>query len=131
MATYEGSCHCGAVRFSVDGSMDRVVECNCSICRRKGYLHWIVPRDAVRVVAGEDALATYRFGTMVAQHHFCRTCGVTPFYVPRSHPHDLDVNVRCLDGVALESLDVQSFDGRHWEESVAALRAGDRPGESR
>jgi len=118
-----GSCHCGAIRFEVDGRPERVVECNCSVCRRKGYLHWIVRREALRLVAGADALATYRFGTGVAQHYFCRVCGVAPFYVPRSHPDGYDVNVRCLDDVALETLVIEPFDGAHWDEHVAALRA--------
>jgi hypothetical protein len=98
-----------------------VVECNCSICTRKGYLHWIVPRERFRLVGGEEALATYRFGTMTARHHFCRTCGVAAFYVPRSHPDHVDVNVRCLDGVDPAALVVAPFDGRHWEASVASL----------
>lgn len=102
--------------------MDRVVECNCSICTRKGYVHWIVPREAFTLLAGADALTTYRFGTGVAQHHFCRTCGCAPFYVPRSHPDGIDVNVRCLDDVDLATVRVQPFDGRNWEESVQALR---------
>lgn len=122
MPTQRGSCHCGSVRFEVDGDIVRVVDCNCSICRRKGYLHWIVPRAAFRLLEGDDALATYRFNTRVARHHFCRTCGVSPFYVPRSHPDGVDVNVRCLDDVDLGSLRVEPFDGRNWERSVAALR---------
>jgi hypothetical protein len=117
-----GGCHCGAVRFEVEGRPEPVVECNCSMCRRKGYLHWIVRREALRIVRGEDALESYRFGTGVAQHLFCRVCGITPFYVPRSHPDGIDVNVRCLDDVVLDTLVVEPFDGRHWEESVTALR---------
>lgn len=122
MERQSGSCHCGAVRFEVDGPIERVVECNCSVCRRKGYLHWIVRRDALRLLTGDDALTTYRFGTMVAQHYFCRVCGIAPFYVPRSHPDAYDVNVRCLDGVEIATLVVEPFDGRVWEQSVAALR---------
>jgi hypothetical protein len=123
MAMQTGGCHCGRVRFEVDGAPQDVVECNCSICSRKGYLHWIVPRSAFRLVAGDDALTTYRFGTGVAQHRFCRECGVASFYVPRSHPDGIDVNVRCLDGVDAASLPRRPFDGRNWEGSVDALRA--------
>jgi len=119
--TYTGGCHCGRVRLEVVGELAPVVECNCSICLRKAYLHWIVPRDRVRLVAGAEALATYRFGTMTAQHHFCRCCGVASFYIPRSHPDRIDVNVRCLDGVDLRALAVQPFDGRNWETSIGGL----------
>lgn len=121
MAT-TGGCHCGRVRFEVEGAPHEVVECNCSICSRKGYLHWIVPRVHFRLVTGDDALSTYRFGTGVAQHHFCRACGCASFYVPRSHPDGIDVNVRCLDDVDVATLPHRPFDGRRWEESVDALR---------
>jgi len=119
--TYTGGCHCGRVRFEVRTDLDRVTECNCSICARKGYLHCIVPPDRFRLLAGDDALVTYRFGTHIAQHHFCGTCGVASFYVPRSHPDHVDVNVRCLDGVDVRALAIAPFDGRHWEESIARL----------
>jgi hypothetical protein len=115
---YAGGCHCGRVRFTVTTDLERVLECNCSICTRKAYLHHIVPRDRFRLLAGADALATYQFGTRVAQHHFCRECGVASFYVPRSHPDSIDVNVRCLDDVALDGLAIVQFDGRHWEDSI-------------
>ena len=111
------------MRFEVTTDLERapVSECNCSICRRKGYLHHIVPRDAFRLLSGADELTTYRFGTMTAQHQFCRHCGVAGFYVPRSHPDRIDVNVRCLDDVDLETLRIRQFDGRHWEEAIATL----------
>ena len=121
MRPYTGSCHCGRVRFEVTTDLARIVECNCSICTRKAYLHLIVPPERFRLLAGEDALVTYRFGTMVAQHRFCGHCGVAPFYVPRSHPDHVDVNVRCLDDVDLHALTVEPFDGRHWEESIDDL----------
>ena len=121
MQTYSGGCHCGRVRFEVSGTLDPVVACNCSICTRKGYLHLIVPRERFRLLAGSDTLATYRFGTMTAQHHFCRHCGAAGFYVPRSHPERIDVNVRCLDGVDVGALAPRPFDGRHWEASIDTL----------
>ena len=121
MRIFTGGCHCGRVRFEVTADLVRVVDCNCSICGRKGYLHHIVPRERFRLLAGADALATYRFGTMTAQHHFCRTCGGASFYVPRSHPDRIDVNVRCLDGVDIEQLAVTRFNGRNWEASIGTL----------
>lgn len=116
--TYEGGCHCGRVRFRVQCDLSRVTECNCSMCTKKGYLHVIVPRDAFELIEGESELATYRFNTAVAAHHFCRHCGIHSFYVPRSDPDKIDVNARCLDGVDLPSLAIARFDGRHWEESM-------------
>ena len=122
MAMQTGGCHCGRVRFEVEGAPQGIVECNCSICSRKGYLHWIVPRATFHLVSGEGDLTTYRFGTGVAQHRFCRHCGVASFYVPRSHPDGIDVNVRCLDGIDAASLERRPFDGRNWERSVDTLR---------
>ena len=121
MRTYTGSCHCGRVRFEVDDDLENVVVCNCSICTRKGYLHLIVTRECFRLLAGADDLTTYRFGTMTAQHQFCRHCGVAGFYVPRSHPDRIDVNVRCLDGVDLRTVQIERFDGQHWEDSIGGL----------
>ncbi len=119
-----GSCHCGRVRIEVRGAPTTVLVCNCSICTRKAYLHWIVPREHVTVVAGEDALATYTFGTGVAQHRFCRVCGCAPFYIPRSDPDKIDVNVRCLDGVDLGALAIETFDGANWEAHYEIYRRG-------
>ena len=128
MVSSSGGCHCGRVRFEVRGTPDEVSECNCSVCTRKAYLHWIVPRTAFQLVAGEDELATYRFNTGVAQHHFCRHCGVASFYVPRSNPDSIDVNARCLDGVDVAALPRRSFDGRNWEASIDQFRRRQQEG---
>jgi len=115
---YEGGCHCGRVRFRVTVEIDRASECNCSICSKKGFLHVIVPRDAFELLAGEDAIATYRFNTGVAQHHFCRHCGIHSFYIPRSDPDKIDVNARCLEGIDVTRLEISQFDGQNWEEAM-------------
>jgi hypothetical protein len=116
--TFEGGCHCGRVRFRLRDDLSRVTECNCSMCTKKGFLHVIVPRDRFELVAGEGDIATYRFNTGVAQHQFCKHCGIHGFYVPRSDPDKVDVNARCLDGVDPSSLVVSRFDGQNWEESM-------------
>ena len=120
MRTYEGSCHCGRVRFRVTTELTRVVQCNCSICAKKGFLHLIVPPESFELVAGREEIAVYEFNTKTARHQFCRTCGIHPFYVPRSDPDKIDVNVRCLDGVDLASLPLEPFDGRNWEHAIAS-----------
>ena len=125
METIEGGCHCGAVRFRVAVDRYEAVECNCSMCRMKANLHLILPRDRFTLLAGGEALTTYRFNTGVAQHTFCRVCGIHPFYVPRSHPNDIDVNIRCLDGDAMQRFTVAPFDGANWEASVDTIRTND------
>ncbi len=120
MQTYEGGCHCGRVRFRVRADLSRVTECNCSVCTKKGFLHLIVPPDRFELLSGKRSLTTYQFHTRTARHQFCKVCGIHGFYVPRSDPDKIDVNVRCLDGIELQSLGVRRFDGRNWEDAIKA-----------
>jgi len=122
METYEGGCHCGAVRFRVTLRSNRVVECNCSICRMKGLLHGFVPPEDFELLRGADRMTSYTFNTGVARHTFCATCGVQPFYRPRSHPDMVDVNPRCFDGGLPDDLEVVPFDGTDWEANVDSIR---------
>lgn len=116
-----GGCHCGAIRFEVDLPEPLVaLDCNCSICTKKGFLHVIVDKSAFRATDEESLLATYTFGTHVAKHHFCKRCGIHPFYVPRSHPDSIDVNLRALDTAPPAT--IEPFDGRHWEQQVETIR---------
>lgn len=122
MITHTGGCHCGRVRFEVDAPASiEATECNCSICSKSGYLHLIVPRGRFRLLQGEDALTTYTFNTGAAKHRFCCHCGVKSFYIPRSHPDGVSVNVRCLEPGTLERVDVTAFDGRNWEQNASEL----------
>lgn len=118
---YGGGCHCGAVRFQVVVREFKVIDCNCSICTKKGFLHLIVPRGDFQLLQGEISLAVYRFNTRQARHTFCRYCGVHSFYYPRSHPGGVDINLRCLDDVSLDQFEVIAFDGRNWEDNVAQI----------
>lgn len=122
----EGGCHCGAVRYRVTVRYRDAVECNCSMCAKKGFLHLIVPESDFELLRGIDALTTYTFGTHTAKHHFCRHCGIHSYYRPRSHPEQVDVNVHCLDGVDPSDFQSSTFDGQNWEESVEELRARQR-----
>lgn len=119
---HNGSCHCGAVQIEVEAPEDiHAYECNCSMCRRTGFLHLIARKEAFRLVGGADALATYVFNTGVAQHYFCKVCGCRPYYVPRSNPDGFSVNVRCLDAATIRSIKTLPFDGKGWENSGASL----------
>ncbi len=122
-STYEGGCHCGTIRFQVRVARHEAVDCNCSICRKKGFLHLIVPPEDFTLLAGSEALTTYTFNTGTAKHLFCRTCGIHAFYRPRSHPNDFDVNVRCLDGDVLAKFQITAFDGSNWEENIDQLHS--------
>ena len=124
---YQGGCHCGAVRFEVEApSRVEVEDCNCSICSRSGHLHLIVPRSQFRLFQGEENLSTYTFNSHIARHRFCKTCGIKPFYIPRSNPDGVDVNLRCLDQRPAE-VTVVAFDGLHWEQNAHTLVHKSKP----
>jgi hypothetical protein len=120
---HRGGCHCGDVAFEVEAPRELTVqECNCSICSMTGFLHLIVPASRFRLLRGADCLTAYTFNTGTARHLFCRRCGIKSFYVPRSNPDGYSVNARCLDASTIGELVVEPFDGRHWEDSAAALQ---------
>lgn len=119
---HHGGCHCGRVRFEVEApARIDAIECNCSICRKSGFLHLIVPASRFRLLQGADALAEYTFNTGTARHRFCRICGIKSFYVPRSHPDGIDVNVHCLDADTIESVSITPFDDRDRDAATAAI----------
>ena len=119
--SWQGGCHCGSVRFEVTADISEVVDCNCSVCTKKGFLHLIVAPEKFRLLQGADALVTYRFNTGTARHTFCGTCGIHAFYTPRSHPDKVDVNARCLEGIDLAALKIVLFDGQNWEAARSTL----------
>ena len=121
--SHAGSCHCGAVKFevTVPGKI-KVLECNCSICSKTGFLHLIVPSSRFRIIEGSGMLTTYTFNTGTAKHTFCKICGVKPFYIPRSHPDSYSVNFRCIDKSGFKDVVIEQFDGINWEENFEKIK---------
>ena len=115
MKAYQGSCHCGVIRFSFSGpdTIDRGLRCNCSICRRKGALMtgFTVAPDEIRIEVRDDSLVTYSFGSQVAQHHFCRRCGIYPFHQTMRKPGHYRLNLGCIEGLDATTLPAEVFDG--------------------
>ena len=114
MATHAGSCHCGRIAFTVEGEFDSAIDCNCSMCRRRGSLLAFVPREALVLKTPETEIGTYTFNRHALQHHFCPHCGIAPFSEgadPRSGQKMAAVNLRCLPDVDLSKVQVQSYDG--------------------
>jgi len=109
-----GSCHCGAVRFTVEGEIEQAMECNCSHCSRKGFLLWFVPRASLSIVSGADKLTTYTFNKHVIQHQFCMVCGCQPFGLGNmpDGTETAAINLRCLEDVAIESIPRVQVNGR-------------------
>jgi hypothetical protein len=111
---YKGSCHCGKIAFEVEGELNGAMACNCSMCSRKGSLLWFVPRERLHVLTAEEDIGTYTFNKRVIKHRFCQTCGIHP-YGEGPDPKGgriAAINIRCLEGIDLESVPVQHFDGR-------------------
>ena len=109
--TYSGGCHCGRVRYEAEADLSRVMSCNCSICRKRGSL--IVPAAKFKLQSGGDALTDYQFNRKVIHHLFCSSCGTASF-ARGTGPDGAEmvaINVRCLDGVDLDGLNVVPFDG--------------------
>lgn len=95
---YEGSCHCGSVRFEIQTDFPELTMCDCSICRRKNALMVKVHESNFKLLAGEESLTEYQFHTRTARHFFCKVCGIYPFHRKRVTPDHLGVNVFCLQG---------------------------------
>lgn len=114
MTTMHGSCHCGKIAFEVEGVPEKVYECNCSHCSRKGYLLWFVPREQLQRKTPEADLATYHFNKHVIAHHFCPNCGCAPFGFgkDREGKPSAAVNVRCLEDFDLSAIERVPVDGR-------------------
>jgi hypothetical protein len=114
MTSYTGSCHCGAIRSSVSGTIGPVIECNCSMCSPKGSLLWFVPRSEFRLETPEKDVSTYKFNKHVIEHKFCANCGIGPYALGRDPKGNemAAINVRCLEGVDLQALQRMPFDGR-------------------
>lgn len=120
--TVQGGCHCGSVRFQVLIDRWRAEDCNCSICRKKGFLHLIIPPENFQLLQGANSLTSYSFNTKIAQHTFCSVCGIHAFYRPRSHPNMIDVNLHCLDRDITDKFTIRPFDGQNWSDNVAQIR---------
>ena len=123
-----GGCHCGAVRFEakVPDPPVPALDCNCSVCSMTGFLHVMVAHESFELLTGRDALTSYRFGSGAAEHLFCSNCGIKSFYQPRSHPDCWSLNAHCFDQPV--GLEITRFDGKNWEQSKAALDAGNAAG---
>lgn len=114
---YQGSCHCGAIRFSVttEAPIDKVIRCNCSICARKGapMSTELFSNEELNIQADEGALGLYQFGEKTAKHYFCKHCGIYPFHETARAPGMHRINLGCIDELDSVNLPFEVFDGRH------------------
>jgi len=111
---YSGSCHCGKISYDVEGEIESLIECNCSICSRRGYLLWFVPRDSLKLKTPEENMCTYTFNKHVIKHNFCPECGCAPlgFGTDGKGNEMAAINARCLEDTDLSQFKVIHHDGK-------------------
>jgi hypothetical protein len=112
--SYTGSCHCGNVKYEVQTDLAKVMECNCSLCSRAGYLLSFVPGAQFKLLSGDDSLSNYQFNKKHIEHLFCKNCGVRSFARGKGPDGSAmyAINVRCLEGVDPKTLTIKQVDGK-------------------
>ena len=119
IVTHLGSCHCKQIQFKVIGEKNiKVLDCSCSICSILNYKHYIVDKSQFKLLKGKKYLSTYTFNTNVAKHLFCKNCGIKSFYIPRSHPDSISVNLNCIHSKTINKVKIIKFDGKHWNKNI-------------
>jgi len=108
---YQGSCHCGTVRFEIETDFPELTMCDCSICKRKNALMVKVPESNFKLLSGGENIAEYQFHTKVAIHYFCKVCGIYPFHRKRVTPDNFGVNVYCLENFNPEGVPIRKAVG--------------------
>ena len=95
-------CHCGEVELEIkesDGALNKFLRCNCTLCKKKGYIMTFAPITDVKITKGEDKLKLYQYHTKVAEHYFCSACGIYTHHKMRSRPDTFGLNVGCIDDI--------------------------------
>jgi len=95
------SCHCGEVEAEVNlpENLEKVLRCNCTLCKRKGYIMTPVNPENFKLIKGQDFIKLYQYHTKIAKHYFCSKCGIYTYANPRSNPNIYMINVGCVDGI--------------------------------
>jgi len=111
---YQGSCHCGNVKFTVEGELSEVMACNCSICQRKGALMWFLPSSQVTVQSPKLPLKSYEFNKHAIAHKFCPTCGIHSIAEGADSAGNkiTCINIRSLEDFDIDSVPIKHYDGR-------------------
>ena len=114
MKTYTGGCHCRKVRYEVDIDIKSAIECNCSICSKRGWLLTFVPTVSFKLTAGENELTDYQFNKKMIHHLFCKTCGTASFSRGSDGQGNemIAINLRCIDEADLSNIPVTFYDGK-------------------
>ena len=96
---YKLKCHCGTIELEVETDLQNIKQCNCSICKRKNAKMNLISKDSIKIIKGENNLSSYKFNTMIAEHFFCKTCGIYTHHNRMSDPNDVGINIGCIDSI--------------------------------
>ena len=96
---YKLTCHCESVVLEVETDLQTIKQCNCSICIRKNAKMAMVSKDSIQIIKGKENLTSYKFNTMIAEHFFCKNCGIYTHHNRRSDPNGVAINIGCIDAI--------------------------------
>jgi hypothetical protein len=109
---YTGSCHCSSIKFEIDSDLEKIVQCNCSICIKRNAKMIMIPKENFKLLEGSESLSLYQFNTEIAKHFFCKKCGIYTHHNRKSDPNGMGVNLGCVEGLDPMEFDVIQFDGK-------------------
>ena len=109
---YTGSCHCGSIKFEIDSDLEKIVQCNCSMCIKRNAKMIMIPKENFKLLEGSENLSLYQFNTEIAKHFFCKKCGIYTHHNRKSDPNGMGINLGCILGVDPIEFDVIQFDGK-------------------
>ena len=98
----KGKCHCGSITFEINSKLIGLRRCNCSMCRRKGFVMGTALLEDLKIIAGVEFLNTYKWNTNIAEHYFCKLCGINTHHKRRSSPNEYGYNIGCIEGFEME-----------------------------
>ena len=130
MGNITGGCHCGAVRYQIEGELLAHALCHCIDCRRHAgapMVGWsMYADDAVKVTKGEPKL--YK-SSEHGRRYFCADCGTGLFYVnANAMPGIIDIQSASYDdpGASPPAVHIQVADRIGWMEHAHELPTFDR-----
>ena len=109
---HKGSCHCKNIEFEVETNLEKIVQCNCSICIRRNAKMIMIPKENFTLTKGESNLVLYQFNSNIAKHYFCMKCGIYTHHNRKSDPNGMGVNLGCIEELDATEYDPIAFDGR-------------------
>ena len=105
----KGKCHCGSIKFSINTKIRDLRRCNCSICSRKGFVMGTALIDELTITSGEKNLTSYKWNTKIAEHFFCKICGINTHHKRRSDPNQYGYNIGCIEGFEMSWIEDAPF----------------------